>query len=59
MSIPIGLRPSFTEGEFILLGIERDRETEALGALLPKAKVGDLTYTNAAFIALRSEVRQQ
>jgi bifunctional non-homologous end joining protein LigD len=47
----------FTEGEFLLLGIDRDRKTDAPRALLAKAERGNLIYAGAAFIGLRAEDR--
>jgi bifunctional non-homologous end joining protein LigD len=47
----------FTEGEFLLLGIDRDRKTDAPRALLAKAERGNLIYAGAAFIGLRGEDR--
>src|SRR5215472_7526021 len=38
----------FTEGEFLLLGIHRDRRTDAPRALLAKAERGNLIYAGAA-----------
>jgi bifunctional non-homologous end joining protein LigD len=49
----------FTEGEFTLLGIDRDRKTGAARALLAKAEGGGLVYAGAAFISLRSEAREE
>ena len=48
----------FTEGEFLLLGIDRDRKTDAPRALLAKAERGNLIYAGAAFIGLRGEERE-
>jgi DNA ligase D-like protein (predicted ligase) len=45
----------FTEGEFLLLGIDRDRKTDAPRALLAKAERGNLIYAGAAFIGLRQK----
>ena len=42
----------FTESEFILLGIDRDRKTGAPRALLAKPERGTLIYAGAAFFAL-------
>jgi bifunctional non-homologous end joining protein LigD len=47
----------FTEGEFLLLGMDRDRKTDAPRALLAKAERGNLIYAGAAFIGLRAEDR--
>jgi bifunctional non-homologous end joining protein LigD len=49
----------FTEGEFLLLGIDRDRKTDAPRALLAKAERGNLTYAGAAFIGLSGEDREE
>ena len=48
----------FTESEFILLGIDRDRKTGANRALLAKAEQDGLVYAGAAFIALAGEARE-
>jgi bifunctional non-homologous end joining protein LigD len=48
----------FTEGEFLLLGIDRDRKTDAPRALLAKAERGNLIYAGAAFIGLQAEARE-
>ena len=45
----------FTEGEFLLLGIDRARKTDAPRALLAKAERGNLIYAGAAFIGLRAD----
>jgi len=49
----------FTEGEFLLLGIDRDRKTDAPRALLAKSERGKLIYAGAAFIGLRAEEREE
>ena len=49
----------FTEGEFLLLGIDRDRKTDAPRALLAKAERGNLIYAGAAFIGLSGEDREE
>jgi len=49
----------FTESEFLLLGIDRDRKTDAPRALLAKAERGNLIYAGAAFIGLRAEEREE
>jgi len=49
----------FTEGEFLLLGIHRDRKTDAPRALLAKAERGNLIYAGAAFIGLSGEDREE
>jgi bifunctional non-homologous end joining protein LigD len=55
-----GSRPSaFTESEFLLLGIDRDRKTNAPRALLAKAERGQFVYAGPAFIALRSGAREE
>ena len=46
----------FTESDFILLGIDRDRKTGAHRALLAKE---ERVYAGAAFIALASEARER
>jgi DNA ligase D-like protein (predicted ligase) len=48
----------FTEGEFLLLGIDRDRKTDAPRALLAKAEQGNLIYAGAAFIGLSGVERE-
>lgn len=48
----------FTESELTLLGIDRDRKTGALRALLAKTERGQLVYVGPAFIALRGEQRE-
>jgi ATP-dependent DNA ligase len=48
----------FTEGEFLLLGIDRDRNTDAPRALLAKSERGNLIYAGAAFIGLQAEARE-
>src|SRR6185437_14216905 len=48
----------FTESQLTLLGIERDRKTGALRALLAKSERGQLVYAGPAFIALRGEQRE-
>ena len=47
----------FTESELTLLGIDRDRKTGTLRALLAKSERGQLVYAGPAFIALRGEQR--
>jgi ATP-dependent DNA ligase len=47
----------FTEGELLLLGIDRDRKTRAPRALLARAERGNLFYSGAAMIGLRGEER--
>lgn len=49
----------FNEGEFLQLGIDRDRKTDAPLALLAKAERGNLIYAGAAFIGLRGEEREE
>jgi len=49
----------FTESEFLLLGIDRDRKTNAPRALLAKAERGQFVYAGPAFIALRSGAREE
>ena len=49
----------FTESEFILLGIDRDRKTRAPRALLAKADGNRLEYAGAAFLALAGEAREE
>ena len=49
----------FTEGEFLLLGIDRDRKTDAPRALLAKAERGNLIYAGATFIGLRGQEREE
>jgi bifunctional non-homologous end joining protein LigD len=49
----------FIEGEFLLLGIDRDRKTRAPRALLAKAERGNLFYRGAAMIGLRGEEREE
>jgi DNA ligase D-like protein (predicted ligase) len=49
----------FTEDEFLLLGIDRDRKTDAPRALLAKAERGNLIYAGAAFIGLSGEDREE
>jgi bifunctional non-homologous end joining protein LigD len=49
----------FTEGEFLLLGIDRDRKTDAPRALLAKAERGNLIYAGAAFIGLSGAAREE
>jgi bifunctional non-homologous end joining protein LigD len=49
----------FNEGEFLQLGIDRDRKTDAPRALLAKAERGNLIYAGAAFIGLRGEKREE
>jgi DNA ligase D-like protein (predicted ligase) len=49
----------FTEGEFLLLGIDRDRKTDAPRALLAKAESGNLIYAGAAFIGLSGVEREK
>jgi ATP-dependent DNA ligase len=48
----------FTESELTLLGIDRDRKTGALRALLAKSERGQVVYAGPAFIALRGEQRE-
>jgi bifunctional non-homologous end joining protein LigD len=48
-----------TEGEFLLLGIDRDRKTDAPRALLAKTEQGNLIHAGAAFIGLRVEDREE
>jgi ATP-dependent DNA ligase len=48
----------FTESEFILLGIDRDRKSGAPRAILAEAVEGNLVYAGAAFLALRSAARE-
>lgn len=43
-----------TEGEFLLLGIDRDRKTGAQRALLAKSEHEQFVYAGPAFVALRS-----
>jgi bifunctional non-homologous end joining protein LigD len=49
----------FTESEFILLGVDRDRKTRALRALLAKAEHGSLIYVGTAFFALSGDAREE
>jgi bifunctional non-homologous end joining protein LigD len=49
----------FTESEFFLLGIDRDRKTGAPRALLAKSERGQFIYAGPAFIALRSAAREE
>ena len=44
----------FTEGKFLLLGIDRDRKTQAPRALLARAERDNLIYAGAAFIGFAS-----
>lgn len=48
----------FTEGEFILLGIDRDRKSGAPRALLARTEDGDLRYASAALLALTGSARE-
>jgi ATP-dependent DNA ligase len=49
----------FSEGEFTLLGIDRDRKTGAARALLAKTGTEGLVYAGAAFIALPANAREE
>jgi bifunctional non-homologous end joining protein LigD len=49
----------FTESDFILLGIDRDRQTRAPRALLAKTEGGRLEYAGAAFLALAGNAREE
>ena len=49
----------FTESDFILLGIDRDRKTRAPRALLAKTEDSRLEYAGAAFLALAGEARAE
>jgi bifunctional non-homologous end joining protein LigD len=42
----------FTEGSFVIIGLDRDRKTGAKRALLAKAGAQGLAYAGAAFIAV-------
>ena len=48
----------FTEGEFILLGIDRDRRSGAPRALLAQSGESGLMYVGAAFLALSGAERE-
>jgi bifunctional non-homologous end joining protein LigD len=48
----------FTESEFMLIGVDRDRKTGAERALLAKAERSGLVYAGAAFFALGREERE-
>lgn len=49
----------FTESKFLLLGIDRDRNTGAYRALLAKAEERELTYAGDALLGLRVEEREE
>ena len=49
----------FAESELTLLGIDRDRKTNAPRALLAKSERGQLVYAGPAFIALSAEARAE
>jgi bifunctional non-homologous end joining protein LigD len=48
----------FTESEFILLGIDRDRRTGAMLALLARGEDHGLSYAGAAFLGLSMDARE-
>jgi len=48
----------FTESTFVVVGIDRDRKTGALRALLARPGA-DLNYAGAAFVALRHDERTE
>jgi ATP-dependent DNA ligase len=49
----------FTESEFILVGVDRDRKTGAARALLAKPEQDTLIYAGLAFFALEGEAREE
>jgi bifunctional non-homologous end joining protein LigD len=49
----------FTESTFVVVGIDRDRKTGALRALLAKPNSDGLNYAGAAFIALNEDARTE
>jgi len=49
----------FTEGSFVIIGIDRDRKTGAMRTLLARDDGDGLTYAGAAFIALPAEAKEQ
>jgi bifunctional non-homologous end joining protein LigD len=48
----------FTESSFVIIGMDRDRKTGAMMALLARIEEYGLTYAGAAFIGLPTEVRE-
>jgi bifunctional non-homologous end joining protein LigD len=49
----------FTESTFVVVGMDRDRKTGALRALLAHNDGGGLNYAGAAFIAISGDERKQ
>jgi ATP-dependent DNA ligase len=49
----------FTESTFVVVGIDRDRKTGALRALLAQPNSDGLNYVGAAFIALSEDARTE